>query len=60
MKTPPSQALKGALWMISSAIFFSLMSVLVRITAQAQGVNTFKTAEFRFLIGMAVVLAVSA
>jgi drug/metabolite transporter (DMT)-like permease len=60
MKTPPSQALKGVLWMISSTIFFSLMSVLVRISSQVQGVSAFKMAELRFLIGMAVVLALSA
>ncbi|MBI4633998.1 MAG: DMT family transporter [Deltaproteobacteria bacterium] len=60
MKTSPSQALKGALWMISSAVFFSLMSLLVRIASQVQGINTWITTEFRFLIGIAVVLAISA
>jgi drug/metabolite transporter (DMT)-like permease len=60
MKKPPSLALQGALWMISSAVLFSLMSVLVRWTAETQGVSAWKTAEFRFLISMAGVLAISA
>jgi drug/metabolite transporter (DMT)-like permease len=60
MKKPISQALQGVLWMISSAIFFSLMSVLVRAAAETQGISSWKTAEFRFLISMALVLAISA
>jgi drug/metabolite transporter (DMT)-like permease len=59
MKTSLSQTLKGVLWMVSSAVLFSLMSVLVRVAAEVQGVSTWKTAEFRFLISMAVVLAIS-
>ncbi len=59
MKTPLSPALQGALWMISSAIFFSLMSVLVRIAAETQGVSSWKTAELRFFISMALVVALS-
>jgi len=45
--------------MISSAVFFSLMSVLVRVAAESQGVSAWKSAEFRFLISMALVLAIS-
>jgi drug/metabolite transporter (DMT)-like permease len=59
MKKTLSPALQGALWMISSAIFFSLMSVFVRIAAESQGVSAWKTAEFRFLISIALVLAIS-
>lgn len=45
--------------MISSAILFSLMSVLVRVVAETQGVNAWKTAEFRFSISIIMVLAIS-
>jgi drug/metabolite transporter (DMT)-like permease len=54
-----SPALQGALWMISSAIFFSLMSVLVRIAAETQGISSWKTAELRFFISMVLVVALS-
>ena len=59
MKKPLSPALQGALWMISSAVVFSLMSVLVRIAAETQGVSAWKTAEFRFFISMVLVVALS-
>ena len=59
MQKPISKALQGVLWMISSAILFSLMSVLVRVVAETQGVNAWKTAEFRFLISIIMVLAIS-
>lgn len=59
MKKGLSPALKGAFWMISSAIVFSFMSVLVRVAADSQGLSAWKTAEFRFLISMALVVAVS-
>ena len=42
MQKPISKALQGVLWMISSAILFSLMSVLVRVVAETQGVNAWK------------------
>ena len=45
--------------MISSAIFFSLMSVLVRVAAETQGISSWKTAEFRFFISMVLVVALS-
>jgi drug/metabolite transporter (DMT)-like permease len=35
------------------------MSVLVRVVAETQGVNAWKTAEFRFLISIIMVLAIS-
>jgi drug/metabolite transporter (DMT)-like permease len=60
MKKPISQALQGVLWMISSAILFSLMSALVRVAAETQGISSWKTAEFRFLISLVLVLAISA
>ncbi len=59
MKRSLSQGLQGALWMVSSAVLFSVMTVLVRLATDVQGVSTWKTAEFRFLVGIAVVLAVS-
>jgi len=59
MKKGLSPALKGALWMISSAVVFSFMSVLVRVAADSQGISAWKTAEFRFLISMSLVVAVS-
>ena len=59
MKKVLSPVLQGTLWMISSAIFFSLMSVLVRVAAESYGVSAWKTAEFRFVISMALVLAIS-
>ncbi len=59
MKKSLSPVLQGTLWMISSAIFFSLLSVLVRVAAQSLGASAWKTAEFRFLISMAMVLAIS-
>ncbi len=46
--------------MTSSAVLFSLMAVLARIANNAQGVGAWKTAEFRFIIGILVVLAISA
>lgn len=54
-----SPALRGALWMISSAILFSIMSAVVRVAADFQGISAWKTAEFRFLISIALVVAVS-
>jgi drug/metabolite transporter (DMT)-like permease len=60
MKKPLSKALQGVLWMVSSAIFFSLMSVLVRFAAETQGISSWKTAEFRFLISLVLVLVISA
>jgi drug/metabolite transporter (DMT)-like permease len=45
--------------MISSALLFSLMSVTVRVAADFQGVNAWKSAEARFIVGMTLVLAMS-
>ncbi len=60
MKNNISPTLKGVFWMISSAVVFSLMSVLVRIAAETYGIGAWKTAEFRFLISMILVLILSA
>jgi drug/metabolite transporter (DMT)-like permease len=59
MRKPLSQVMQGTLWMISSVIFFSLMSVLVRIAAEKQGISAWKTSEIRFLVGIAMILVMS-
>ncbi|SEM82843.1 EamA domain-containing membrane protein RarD [Syntrophus gentianae] len=45
--------------MISSAIFFSLMSVLVRIAAEKYGISAWKTSEIRFVMGIVIILVLS-
>ncbi len=50
---------QGTLWMICSAMLFSLMSVLVRIAADEYGVNAWLTAEVRFVVCMVLVYAFS-
>lgn len=59
MKKHISPTLQGVLWMISSAVFFSLMSVLVHAADESLHISAWKTAEFRFLISIAMVLAIS-
>jgi drug/metabolite transporter (DMT)-like permease len=59
MKGNFTPALRGALWMTSSAVVFSLMSLLVRIASEAYDISSWKTAEFRFLISMVLVVAIS-
>jgi len=51
MKKNLSRAMQGTLWMITYEIFLSLMSVLVRIAAEKQGISAWKTSEIRFLNG---------
>jgi len=59
MKINLSKAMQGTLWMISSVLLFSVMSVLVRIAAENQGISAWKTSEIRFLMGIAMILAMS-
>jgi drug/metabolite transporter (DMT)-like permease len=59
MKNNLSETMQGTLWMISSAILFSFMSVLVRIAADMQGISAWKTSEIRFLTGIAIILIMS-
>ena len=60
MNTSSSDTLRGILLIISSTAIFSLMAVLVRIANQSFGVNGWLTAEIRFIVSIAVVLAMSA
>lgn len=54
-----SAALRGSLWMISSTIAFSLMSFLVRIASESQGISAWKSAELRFAISIVLILGFS-
>jgi len=54
-----SARLRGILWMASSALLFSLMSVLVRVASDVYGVNAWLTAEVRFVVCIVLVYAIS-
>ncbi len=51
--------LSGVLWMVASSVLFSVMSLLVRVAGEVPGLNAWKTTEFRFLISIIVVVAIS-
>ena len=55
----PQAGWHGTLWMICSAVLFSLMSVLVRVAADEYGANSWLTAEVRFVVCIVLVYAVS-
>ncbi len=59
MQSRLSDALRGVLWMLASTVMFSLMSMLVRLADLSYGINAWKTTEFRFVIGLVVVLLIS-
>ncbi len=50
----------GVLWMIASSVMFSLMALTVRWAGEVKGLGAWETAEFRFLICIAVVLGLCA
>ena len=59
MKISDSPWMHGTFWMTCSAMLFSLMSVLVRVASDEQGVNSWLTAEVRFAVCIAVVYIIS-
>lgn len=60
MQSRFSNTMRGVVWMTASTVFFSLMAMLVRIADQSYGVNAWKTSAFRFVVGIIVVLLISA
>jgi len=53
-KALPNDNLRGAMWMLGGAVFFSVTAVLIKIAGQTQ--HTFEIVFFRCLFGMLVVI----
>jgi drug/metabolite transporter (DMT)-like permease len=51
---------RGVFWMAVSSVMFSLMSVMVRISGEIQGLNAWKITQFRFILSIVFVLGLAA